>query len=49
MASVSQKVTPILAFDAMLLERWNRAVRLESPNFGMVTHFVDSLPERTDD
>lgn len=48
-ASLSQRRTPILAFDVVLLERWQRAVKHESPNFTMITHFVDALPDTADD
>ena len=40
---MSQKITPMLAFDATLYKRWEEACKIESPNFRVITRFVDEL------
>ena len=34
-ASLGKKTSKMMAFDAMLIERWQKAVDLDSPNFNL--------------
>jgi len=40
MAFLSEKTSRMIAFDAMLIARWQKAVDLDSPHFKLKIHFV---------
>jgi hypothetical protein len=39
-ASLGKKTSRMMAFDSMLIERWQKAASLDSPHFRLITHFV---------
>jgi hypothetical protein len=39
-AFLGKKTSRMMAFDSMLIERWQKAVNLDSPDFRLKIHFV---------
>jgi hypothetical protein len=39
-AFLGKKTSKMMAFDSMLIERWQKAVSLDSPDFRLIVHFV---------